>query len=420
MGSSVVRLLSAQGGTNARPRNDGLRMGRIAVRDLAKERAGVPRDLLTDDPASVVDDPCVDVIAEVMGGIEPARSLLLRAIEHGKSVVTANKALLSTCGDELFSAAYEANVHLMFEASVGGGIPIVKCLREGLAANSISSLYGILNGTTNYVLTKMTGEGWDLDRALREAQNRGFAEADPTMDIDGTDAAQKLTILTRIAFGGVFRTDQLLTEGIARIAQKDIEYARELGYAIKLLAIAKKAGNGRIDARVHPAMIPAGCLMADIRDEFNAVEVVGDAVGTQVFYGKGAGGLPTASAVMSDLLDLADRHLRGAPSTANEMLAAANCPELVGIDDIAVPYYLRFAVVDKPGVLAAIAQVLAADDISISSVIQKGRSEASSEGVPLVIMTHRARERSMRQALHELNALDVVRDSVQVIRVEEL
>ena len=420
VGSGVLHLLNREHSGCLHRKNIGLQIARIAVRDLTKRREGIPRELLTDDPLAVIDDPGIDILIEVIGGIDPARHYLLRAIERRKSIVTANKALLSEYGDELFEAAHRCGVDLTFEASVAGGIPIIKSLREGLVANQIESLYGILNGTTNYVLTRMTDEGWDLHEALRAAQERGYAEADPTMDINGMDAAQKLIILTRIAYGGVFRTAEILREGIDRIAHQDIEYARELGYTIKLLAIAKRLDGNRVDVRVHPAMIPSGSVMADIKDEFNAIEVVGDAVGTQVFYGKGAGSLPTASAIISDLLDLAERHTRSASSRVSELFATDEGPELLSIDEIDVPYYLRFVVVDQPGVLAAIARILAAEQISISSVIQKGRSEVSSEGVPLVIMTHEAKERAMRHAIEQLNRLDVVKDRVQVIRVEEL
>jgi homoserine dehydrogenase len=397
-----------------------LQVERIAVRDLTKQREGIPTELLTDDPGKVINDPQIDIIVEVIGGIDPARDYLLRAIEQQKSIVTANKALLSEYGDDLFEAANRYGVDLAFEASVAGGIPIIKSLREGLAANRIESLYGILNGTTNYILTKMTDENRTLYEALTAAQEKGYAEADPTMDLNGMDAAQKLIILTRLAYGGVFRTEQILREGIDRIAHQDIEYARELGYTIKLLAIAKRCDGNLIDVRVHPAMIPSGSLMADIKDEFNAIEVVGDAVGTQVFYGKGAGSLPTASAIISDLLDLAERRACSIPSRVCELFAIDEAPELLPVEEIEVPYYLRFVVVDKPGVLAAIAHILAVDQISISSVIQKGRSEASSEGVPLVIMTHEAKERAMRRAIEQINRLDVVKDRVQVLRVEEL
>lgn len=321
--------------------------------------------------------------------------------------------MLAECGDELFRAASEGGAELMFEASVCGGIPIIRALTEGLVANRIQSLYGILNGTTNYILTKMTEEGGSFAEMLRQAQEKGFAEPDPTFDINGMDATQKLAILARIAFGSAVRVEQIFREGIDRIEGQDIAFARELGYTIKLLAVAR-AVEGRLEARVHPAMIPSPELIANIRNEFNAVEVVGDAVDRQVFYGRGAGELPTASAVVSDIVDVAARRSGGGLRTGSVWTEAARMP-VVPVEEVVTSYYLRFIVVDQPGVLALIARVLAEERISIESVIQHGRSE---DTVPLIIMTHEAPERAMRRAVSEIDRLEIVKEPTRVIRVE--
>jgi len=393
---------------------------KIAVRNISKPRdVALPNGILTSDPEEVIADPEADIIVEVIGGLEPARAFVLSALRNGKSVVTANKALLAEHGEELFRAAHERGASLLFEASVCGGIPIIGALRNGLVANRIESLYGILNGTTNYILTKMTDEGGTFERALQEAQERGYAEADPSMDVDGTDAAQKLAILSRIGFRTPFRTGDIFCEGIREIQDQDIEYARELGYTIKLLAIAKRSGD-RVEARVHPAMIPSGSLLANIKFEFNAIEIVGDAVGTQVFYGRGAGRMPTASAVMADVVELARRKLHRAQSRVGEMLAGDGGPAPVPMDDIVVPYYFRLLVLDEPGVLARIASILAAENISMASVIQQGRATSEEETVHIIMMTHQARERSVRAAIRQIADLPEVKDRPQVIRVEEL
>jgi homoserine dehydrogenase len=352
-------------------------------------------------------------VAEQMGGIEPARTLLLRALRNGKDVVTANKALIAECGDELFRAASEHAVELMFEASVCGGIPIIRTLTEGLTANRIQSLYGILNGTTNYILTKMTEEGGSFEAMLRQAQEQGFAEPDPTFDVDGTDARQKLAILSRVAFGSAVRVEQVFREGIGEIQDQDIAFARELGYTIKLLAVARVVGE-RLEVRVHPAMIPSEALMANIRNEYNAVQVVGDAVGTQVFYGRGAGEMPTASAVVSDIVDVAARRCGGG-RRLRSVWAEEERLAVVPMDEVVTSFYFRFIVVDRPGVLAQIARILAAEEISIESVIQHGRS---ADTVPLIITTHEAPERAMRRAVAEIDRLAIVREPTRVIRVE--
>ena len=419
VGGGVAELLMRPSSRHGRQDLD-LVLRKIAVRDVSKPRdVALPNGILTPKPEEVIADPEVDIIVEVIGGLEPARTLVLNALEHGKSVVTANKALLAEHGEELFRAAHEREASLLFEASVCGGIPIIGALRNGLVANRIESLYGILNGTTNYILTKMTDEGGTFAHALREAQEHGYAEADPTMDVDGTDAAQKLAILSRLAFRTSFRTGGIFCEGIRRLQDDDIEYARELGYTIKLLAIAKRSED-RVEARVHPAMIPSGSLLANIKFEFNAIEIVGDAVGTQVFYGRGAGRMPTASAVMADVVELARRKVYRARSRVGEMLSEDDGPALVPMDDIRMPYYFRLLVLDQPGVLARIASILATESISLASVIQKGRAASEEETVHIIMMTHHASERSVRAAIRCIADLPEVKDRPQVIRVEEL
>jgi len=419
IGRGVVRLILDRSETFMRKKGFGLRLKRIADLDVTTPRGvELPEDILTTDAGAILDDPEVDIVIELIGGLEPARRFVLRALERGKSVVTANKALLARFGDELFRAAWEHGGDLAFEASVCGGIPIIRALRQGLFTDRIASLYGILNGTTNYILTKMAEEGRPFEKVLRQAQDAGYAEADPTLDISGKDAAQKLTILLRIGFGSPFAPEDIFVEGIERIGQQDIEYARELGYVIKLLAIAKRSDRG-IEARVHPAMIPQGALLASVRDEFNAVELLGDWVGPQVFYGRGAGERPTANAVVSDLVELAERRLEGGASRSRELLSEEDGTTLIPMEEVILPYYFRFLALDKPGGLAQIAEVLSQEGISIASVLQKGRAQFEG-AVPVVMMTHEAMEAGVQRAIQRINALPVVRDRTQVIRVEEL
>ncbi len=419
VGSGVVRLLQERTAHFRKVRGVDLALRRVAVHDLSKPRSvELPKALLTDRAEDVVDDPEVQIVIEVIGGIDPARSLCLRALKVGKDVVTANKALLAEQGGDLFRAAAQHSAHLAFEASVCGGIPIIRALTDGLVANRIQSIYGILNGTTNYILTRMTDGGGDFEEMLGQAQEKGYAEADPTMDIDGTDAAQKLALLCRIAFRVDLSHQQILKEGIAQTSPLDIDFARELGYTIKLLGIAK-AVEDRIEARVHPALIPSDALLANIKDEFNAVEIVGNAVGPQVFYGRGAGQLPTASAVVSDLLDLAEHRLTGrtpGPSPLAALQEAVPIPP----DEIETSFYCRFTVYDRPGVLARIACIFSEERISIATVIQHGRSETAEGTVPLIMTTHEAREAAMRRAVAKIDRLPIITEKSRIIRIEEL
>lgn len=377
-------------------------------------RLGLPADRCTTDAFSLVTDPEVDVVIELIGGTGVARDIVLSALRAGKAVVTANKALMATAGEEVMQAAEDAGVEIRFEASVGGGIPIIEPLKHSLTSNEISRVMGIVNGTTNYMLTRMAEDGLDYATALTEAQERGFAEADPTADVDGLDAAAKIAILASIAFNSRVVMSQVPAEGIRAIAPVDIEYAREMGCALKLLAIATRTDSG-IDIRVHPTMIPLSHPLASVNGVYNAIYVVGDAVGETMFFGEGAGSLPAASAVVGDLVEVARGiNLGCAP------LVGCTCTEAHPVRDIAeleTGYYLRFEVADRPGVLAAVASVFGAHDVSIASVIQKGACEGRAE---IVYVTHRALESSVRAALAEIEALEPVHRIAALIRVEEL
>lgn len=418
VGSGVVRLLRDAPAAMQRRQHLDLQLRRIAVADPAKKRAvDVAADLLTANAMDVVDDPDVQLVVE-LSGAAGAREWIAAGLERGKDVVTANKAVLAQHGEELFGLALANGVDLMFEASVAGGIPIIRSLRSGLVANEVESLYGILNGTTNYILTRMTRREGGYREILADAQEKGFAEPDPSMDVSGMDAAQKLAILCRIAFHTTGTGEDVYCEGIEQVDTLDIEYARELGFTIKLLAIAKR-GPGGVQARVHPAMLPSESLLANIHDEFNAIEVVGSSVGTQVFSGRGAGQMPTASAVVADMVELAERKISGAGSAGGDMILDDGAASLADMSELEIRYYLRLLVEDRPGVLESITHIVAQGDISIASVIQKER-DLQGGTVPLIIVTHEARERSMRQAVAAMNELDGVHEEVTVIRMEEL
>jgi homoserine dehydrogenase len=398
-----------------------LTVAAVAARDVRTPRAGLTLSdwPLTTDVDRVLTDPATSVVVELIGGLEPARTFILRAMAAGKHVVTANKALVATHGPELFDAARRHGVLFGFEAAVAGGVPIIRSLRDGLAANRIVSLYGIVNGTSNYILTRMTEEGREFAEALREAQAAGYAEADPTLDIEGIDSAHKLQILASLAFRTVVELKEIHTEGITRIRAEEIANARELGYRIKLLAIAK-ATDGGLEARVHPTMIPAAAPLSGVSGVFNAIFVSGDAVGDQMFYGRGAGQMPTASAVWSDVIEIARRLAHG-HGALPEDLPILHGPEAGGLrlrpmEDIRSAYYLRVMALDRPGVLSQVAGVLGRHEISILSVLQKERHDVAA--VPVVMMTHEALERNMRAALEEIDRLAVVAGPTVMLRVE--
>lgn len=372
---------------------------------------------LTKNVDEIFSDPEISIVVELIGGIEPARSFILKAIDHGKHVVTANKALLSLHGKEIFEAAARKRVEVGFEASVGGGIPVIKSLKEGLVGNKILSIMGIMNGTANYILTQMTDHAIPFEEVLKDAQAKGFAEADPTYDVEGIDTAHKLVILMTIAYGTYIHLDQITTEGISRIQPIDIDFAREFGYRIKLLAISRNHGD-HVEARVHPTMVPDEHLLANINGAFNAIHFKGDMVGNVVLYGLGAGMMPTGSAVVADVVDIARDILTDA---VQRVPSLSYLPEhfterdITPLKDLRCPYYFRMTALDKPGVLSTISGILGKHSISIESVIQKGRGYK--EAVPLVILTHEAAESEVQEAIAEIDALDIVRDKTVKIRI---
>ncbi len=375
-----------------------------------------PDIFFTNDAKALLNNPDIQVVVELIGGLHPAKEIIMTALEKGKDVVTANKMLLALHGSELFSKARQHGKSISFEASVGGGIPIIAALRDGFIANRIESIFGIVNGTTNYILTKMTKENVKYSDALAEAQKLGYAEKDPTMDVEGIDSSHKLAILARIGFGVNIDYNRIYHEGISTIDLADIWYAHELGYTLKLLAIAKKPGN-MIELRVHPTLLPHDHPLSSVNGVFNAICVNGSAVGETMLYGRGAGQMPTASAVVADLVDVA---LGRAGITFNAMKTFSGGCENIPIADILkikTRYYLRFSVVDKPGVLAKISGILGNYEISIASVIQHKAKENGN--VPLVIMTHLAEEGNLQKALTEIKRLDVIKDHTKFLRVEE-
>ena len=418
VGGGVLKIYRQNGSGLEAKAGCRLRIAAVADRDVTTPRAGLTLAEwpLTTDIDRVLGDPAVAIVIELIGGLEPARTFILRAIAAGKHVVTANKALVATHGLELFEAARRRGVLLGFEAAVAGGVPILRALRDGLAANRILSLYGIINGTSNYILTKMTEEGREFRDALGEAQAAGYAEADPTLDIEGIDSAHKLQILASLAFRTPVELKGIHTEGITAVTSEEIVNARELGYRIKLLAIAK-ATDGGLEARVHPTMIPATSPLSAVSGVFNAIFLTGDAVGDQMFYGRGAGQMPTASAVWSDAIEIARRLAHGHGALPEDLpLLATDGLRLRPMEEISSTYYLRVMMQDRPGVLSQVAGILGRHAISIASVIQKERHHVAA--VPVVMMTHEAVERNMRAALAEIDRLPVVAGRTVMLRVE--
>src|SRR5438874_8732341 len=393
---------------------------KIAVRDATRDRGvAIPAGILTTNPSHIINDPNIDIVAELIGGYEPAKELILAAIAKGKHVVTANKALLAASGAEIDQAARRAGVNIGFEASVGGGIPVIKALKEALAANRILSIYGIINGTSNYILTKMTEEDRSFADVLAEAQRAGYAEADPTFDVGGIDTAHKLAILVNLAFGAHVNLKEIYTEGITSISPLDIDFGKVLGYKLKLLAIAKMHEGGKAEARVHPTMVPDEYPIAKVGGVYNAIQIVGNACGDIMLYGRGAGSMPTGSAVVGDIMDIA-RQILIEPSrklpAAEPGDSGASAVVLQSMDSITSLYYFRFMALDQPGVLSQISGILGRHRISIAQMIQRGRKEGGS--VPLVIMTHTALERDIQKALVEIKALSCITEQPILIRVE--
>lgn len=389
------------------------------VVDLRVETApeGYSSVIFSKDAADIFNDPEIDIVIELIGGIEPAKSFLLKAIEKGKHVVSANKALLSTHGREIFAAAVANNVEVGFEASVGGGIPVIKALKEGLAANEIQTIRGIMNGTANYILSQMTEFGYSFDAVLKDAQEKGFAEADPTYDVEGIDTAHKLAILMTIAYGKHVHLDNISVEGISRIHPTDIEFAHEFGYRIKLLAISRNHGE-HVEARVHPTMVPEGHMLANIGGAFNAIQFNGDIVGDVLLYGQGAGMMPTGSAVAADVIDISRNIIADA---VNRVPALSYLPENIGepkitpMGELTCPYYFRITATDKPGALAQITAVFGKHQISIKSMFQKNRGK--DQPAFIVVQSHTAEESAVQKAIAEINALEVCTDETVLIRI---
>jgi len=422
VGSGVVRLLLENREMLARRLGTDLVLAKVADPDLERPRpVTVPRELLTARAAEVLDDPEIDIVAELIGGLEPARDYLLTAIDRGKHLVTANKALLAHHGNELLAAAAAKGVEIAFEAAVCGGIPIILALRQGLAANHIQELFGILNGTCNYILTQMSQHGMSYAQALAEAQEAGYAEADPTLDVEGIDTAHKLTILMSLAYGARLDLESIAVEGISRLDPLDLQFAREFGYRLKLLAITRDDGH-RVEARVHPTLIPKNHMLSRVSGAMNAVYLTGDAAGPILLYGQGAGMMPTASAVVSDILDLARNLTHGAAGRVPPLgcrLALETTRLIKPMNDLVTNYYFRFAALDRPGVLSQVSGILGKYGISIAAVIQKGRVQGEAGTVPIVMITHEAREADALQALKEIDQLPVVSPPATFYRIED-
>ncbi len=416
VGSGTAKILVENGDLLKERLGFAVQLRRIADLDIVRDRGiKIPDGVLTKDVNMIFDDPDVHIVAELIGGIRPAKDFILRAIQSKKHVVTANKALLATEGADIFTAAREAGVEVGFEASVAGAIPIIKVIKESLIANRIKAIYGIINGTSNYILTKMTDQHMEFADALKEAQALGYAEADPTLDIEGIDTAHKLTILSTLAYGIPLSFNSVHIEGISGIATQDIGFATELGYKVKLLAITKEA-DGEIELRVHPTMLPKDYLIAKVDGPFNAIYVDGDATGSTLYYGRGAGSVPTGSAVVSDIADIARNIRKDATGRVPTIPLTFQDARIKKIDEVLSRYYFRFSALDKPGVLSKISGILGSHNISIASVIQKGRRIG--EEVPLVVLTHEAREKDVTKALGEIDALPVVMGRTVFIRVE--
>ncbi len=396
----------------------------VADKDLDRARAVVGNAAgvtLTKDAVSVIQNPDIDIVIELIGGYGIAKDLVLKAIEHGKHVVTANKALLATHGNEIFAAAQAKGVMVAFEAAVAGGIPIIKALREGLTANRIEWIAGIINGTTNFILSEMRDRGLSFETVLQEAQRLGYAEADPTFDIEGVDAAHKLTIMSAIAFGIPMQFDKAHVEGISKLQAEDIKYAEQLGYRIKLLGITKQKPEG-VELRVHPTLIPAKRLIANVEGAMNAVLVKGDAVGATLYYGKGAGAEPTASAVIADLVDVTRMHTADPENRVPHLAFQPNAVKatpILAMGEVETSYYFRMRVEDRPGVLADITRILADQGISIDAMIQREPGEGE-EQTDIIMLTHQTREKNADAAIARIEALPVVKGKVVRLRLEEL
>ena len=417
VGRGVWKILQANGEEISKRSGYKVEIAKILVRNKNKDRGiEVPDEIVTTDFNEILNDESIKIIVEVMGGVNPAKEYMLAAMSKKKHIVTANKMLLATSGDEVFKKADEEGVMFNYEASVAGGIPIIQGINESLTANRFKTLYGIVNGTTNFILSKMELEGSKFDNVLKEAQEKGYAEADPTSDIEAFDAQYKLAILSSLAFGTEIDVEKVYREGITKITDVDMEYAKTFGMVIKLLAIAKDDDEGRLELRVHPTMIPETHPLANVHDSFNAVFVNGNAVGDLMFYGRGAGELPTGSAVVGDIITI----LRSNIDIENPVPVVKNNlwkKEIKTMDNVASKYYIRLAVHDKPGVLGEITAILGKYDVSLSSVIQKGI--INNNLVPLVVMTHKTEEKNIQKALEEIKSMNSVSNIENLIRIED-
>jgi homoserine dehydrogenase len=414
VGTGALRVLLENKAEIERKVGSRIEVVRIADIDITTERpVRFDKSLLTTDVSQVLDNPDIDIVVELIGGVNPAKEYILRALRNGKHVVTANKELIAKEGAEIFDEADKRRLDFYFEGAVGGGIPVIRPLKECLAANKIFEVMGIVNGTTNYILTKMAREGREFAEVLAEAQAAGYAERDPTSDVEGYDAQYKIAILSSIAFTTRVNVDEVYAEGITKVGRRDIEFARELGYAIKLLAIAKRNGE-KIQVRVHPTLIPTAHPLASVGDVYNAIYVRGDYVGDVMFYGRGAGALPTGSAVAGDVMDIARNINFG--STGRLPCACFDRREVQSMDEAVTRYYIRLLVADKPGVLASIANVFGGSEVSIASVVQKDLRGTDAE---IVMVTHQVAERNFRRAMDQIAGLPVITEVCNWIRVEE-
>lgn len=418
IGSGVVKILRDRKALLCEKTGLDINIKKICDQDITSRRnVSAPKDILTRDVKDIINDPQIDILVELIGGIHPAKEFILEALKKGKNVVTANKALLASSGQELFTEAHDRGKSIYFEASVGAGIPIIKSLREGLVANRFDSIYGILNGTSNYILSSMSKNNCSFGEALKKAQALGFAEKDPTLDVEGLDSAHKLILLTYLAFGRFVNLKDVFIEGISRISLADVNYAKELGFEIKLLAIAKKEGD-ELEVRVHPTLVPESHLLASVDGVFNAIYVSSDLAGNLLFYGPGAGQSSAASAVVSDLVDLTQDIKAGLFRTTLNIVADNTVKKLSKADDFESRYYIRFMANDLPGVLAKISGILAKFGISIASVSQKERSKG--QFVPVVMLIHRAKEKNIRQALSIIDRMGAIKEKSVAIRMEEV
>jgi len=418
VGSGVVKILREKKNFLAEKIGVEINIKKICDKDiLSKRSVSIDKGLLTSKASEIIDDPQIDIVVELIGGINPAKEFISGALKSGKNVVTANKALLAQNGKELFALARDRGKNIYFEASVGAGIPIIKSLREGLVANRFNNIFGIVNGTSNFVLSEMSANNRSFPDALKQAKEKGFAEKDPSLDIEGIDSAHKLIILAYLCFGKLVSLQDVFVEGISQVSLADVNYAKELGFEIKLLAIAKK-DNNELQVRVHPTLIPRSHLLSSVSGVYNAIYVSTDLAGNLMFYGPGAGQFSAASAVVSDLVDLTQDIKAGLFRSTLNIIEDRSVKKLCRIEDIKGRYYIRFSAIDKPGVLAHVSGILAKFGISIASVTQKERSR--SQIVPIVMIVHEAREKELRLALSEIARLHVVREISIAIRIEEL